>query len=1132
MKKNVLRQLIMLSKRLLYAFLVQLFMCTVLLANTGNAQRKSIEEVKLSIDNNGKTLIQFFQQVENKTDFKFTYDHNLVDLTQTVAVKGENTSLYKLLESISKQTGLRFIQVNENIHVKSVDVTSDSGNTQLVDVTISGTVTNAQGEPLPGVTITVPGTTLGTITNLDGKYSLTIPEGSSLLFSFIGFETQRIAIGSKSVIDVELLEDMASLDEVVVIGYGTMKKSSVTSSITKIENKQLDQVPVGRPESALVGRMAGVNISQIRTLPGESPEITIRGPGSISASNYPLIVIDGYPGLSFSNVNMNDIESIEVLKDASSAAIYGSRGSGGVILITTKKGESGKPRIRFNSYFGVANSIRHGMDAWVPGGQEFHDYTAAYINRDYAWVGGDTSLPLWGDERRPVQYRVNPVISEGNYNWEDILLNNPVPVQNYSMSVSGGKDNYKYYVSGVYKNEKGYIEPTSYKQYSFRINMDLNLTSKLKMGFSFNPSYSNTEDYINDGINNLIKMPPFLSPIPLEDGSFLRPRDYWGSTVSGGVNPLASIRGTEYTSQSMRNVGDLFLNYQISDKISVKSTVGHASTYTTNDNFRLASATGGTTTGNAYDGRSFDLLNENTFNYHTQFSEDHDFTGLLGASFQKSTSRGSAMYIQTGSYANEIVHTLNNALIHPTSSYTSKSHWGLASFFGRANYAYKEKYLFSASLRTDGSSRFGSKNRWGIFPSASAAWRIINEDFMANNGFFDDLKIRASYGAVGNFNIGNFAYLGTIGDVVYAPDNIVSKGKAQTSFGNQELQWERTESMDIGVDFSLADYRINVVLDFYVKNTKDLLYNVSIPSISGFTNTIDNVGNIRNSGVEFELNTRNMVGKFNWNTSFNVSYNKNEVISLSDGVDEVINTHSRGMGWLLRKGEPMFSFYGYKQVGVFMNQEDLDTYPHVPGQFVGTSIHQDTNGDGSITPEDRVVLGNFMPGVLIGMMNDFSYGNFDLSIALQSTIGNKMYNLEDLYYQGPTVSAFHIPTIENQWWSESNPGDGNHPATSLAGLNYVAATDFYIQDASFLAIRNINLGYKLPAQLINKMKVTNCRVYTSISNALLITKKEFHGYNPQGYTTSGISGIGSMPGFNNGSEPLQRTYAIGVDITF
>ena len=247
MKKNVLRQLIMLSKRLLYAFLVQLFMCTVLLANTGNAQRKSIEEVKLSIDNNGKTLIQFFQQVENKTDFKFTYDHNLVDLTQTVAVKGKNTSLYKLLESISKQTGLRFIQVNENIHVKSVDVTSDSGNTQLVDVTISGTVTNAQGEPLPGVTITVPGTTLGTITDLDGKYSLTIPEGSSLLFSFIGFETQRIAIGSKSVIDVELLEDMASLDEVVVIGYGTMKKSSVTSSITKIENKQLDQVPVGRP---------------------------------------------------------------------------------------------------------------------------------------------------------------------------------------------------------------------------------------------------------------------------------------------------------------------------------------------------------------------------------------------------------------------------------------------------------------------------------------------------------------------------------------------------------------------------------------------------------------------------------------------------------------------------------------------------------------------------------------------------------------------------------------------------------------------------------------------------------------------------------------------------------------------
>ena len=996
---------------------------------------------------------------------------------------------------------------------------------------VSGKVTDEQGNELPGVNVLVKGTTTGTSTDASGNYSIQVSADNVLIFSFIGYQSQEVQVGARSTVDVVLTADVKMLEGVVVIGYGSQKKTSVTSAISKVENKLLDQMPSGRPEAALVGRMSGVSITNTRNKPGQAPTITIRGPGSISASNEPLIVIDGFPGGSFDNVNMNDIESIEVLKDASSAAIYGSRGAGGVIIITTKKGKSGKPQLNFNAYYGVATPMVHGRDAWVSGGQEFYDYTARYLNRDYAWTGGDTSLPLWGDERRPVKYRVNPVIAEGDYNWEDILLNS-APIQNYNLSVGGVKDNVSYYLSGTLRDEQGTVLTSAYKQYAVRANVKVEVSPVLSAGVMISPNYSVRRNY-SAGLQNLVKMPPFLSPVPREDGTYYKPLDYWGTTVSAGVNPLATLRGSHLYTNTFNNIGEMFANVNILEGLSFRSSLGINISYATTDNFVQAIASNSNiNSGSAADSRDINWINENVLTYDRTFNDAHAFTGILGASYQHHASRDANLNAVAGSFANEAITTLNNAIISPSGSRTLKSQWGLGSYFTRVNYGYKEKYLASVSLRTDGSSRFGPQNRWGYFPSGSVAWRASEEPFLKSVAAISELKIRGSYGVVGNFNIGDFQYLGAVGDAYYSPNGQLTKGQAQNSFGNGELKWEKTESYDIGIELGLFNNRVNLVVDYYDKLTRDLLYNVSIPSISGFTNTIVNVGDISNKGIEVELTTRNLTGGFKWQTSFNYTRNRNAVESLGGDLDQVINTHSRGMGWLLRVGEPMFSYYGYRSIGVLMNAEDVANSAIIPGQVPGTVKYYDRNGDGTITPEDRLVLGNFMPDYFIGLINDFAWKNFDMSIVMQASVGAKMYNLENLYYQGPTVSAFLRPVVENQWWSEEEPGDGKTPATSLAALQYVGNSDYYLEDASFLAIRNINLGYTVPSALMSKLRLQSLRVYLSMSNALMLTADGFNGYNPEGFTTSGIDGIGSRPGHNDGTEPINRTIALGLDLKF
>lgn len=993
---------------------------------------------------------------------------------------------------------------------------------------ITGTVADAStGESLPGVNILVKGTNTGTVTDMDGKYTIDVPDsGTDLVFSFVGYETQEVPLGNQRLINVSLSPDQSDLQEVVVIGYGTRKKTSVTSSISQLENTKLDQLPEGRIENLLAGRLAGVNVSNSRNRPGDAPSIRVRGMGSISAGNDPLVVIDGFPGGNLGQVNMNDVESIEVLKDASSTAIYGSRGASGVILVTTKRGSSGKPQLDLNSYYGIAKAMLH--DDWMTG-DEWYGYLTKYQNREFAWAGGDTSIPIFGDPRRPVTYQVNPLAKDLPQTiWQDEITQT-ASIQNHNLSISGGNENTRYYVSGTYLDEEGVLKTSWYKRYSFRANVDMKITDLISAGFELNPSYSKRR-IAGSNMVSLVKYPPFVSP-HLQNGKYPRTYDYIPTGHSGQASPYVFLYGTENFQNNFTNIGRAFINLNLMEGLSLRSSVGTTISFVTGDFW--SGGIGDTQVnenGNINDSQSFNLINENVLSYNTTLNEIHDLGGILGASYQNATSRGVGMYAVPNSFNNDKVKTLNNAIINPSNSSQSKSEWGLVSYFARVNYGFRDKYLVEASFRRDGSSRFGPENKWGNFPSVSAAWRISEEGFMRNVASISELKLRASYGVTGNFNIGNFQYLGTVSNISYSPGNSTVNALAQTSLENARLSWEKTKGYDFGIEIGLFNNRFNINFDYYDNRTTDMLYNVNTPAVTGFSGMIDNVGEVRNSGVDIELDTRNLVGEFRWNTSFNVSLNKNEVVDLG-GVDERINTYW-SMDFLLREGEPMFSYYGYKMIGIFQNEEQIANTASLAGTKPGNPILQDTNNDGDIDPDDKVILGSFLPKALLGMSNEFIWKQFDLSIFLQASLGAKMFNAENQYYEGNTLGAMRRSLSENQWWSEEEPGDGKTPAAALSQLfGYNTNNDFYIEDASFLNVRSVNLGYTLPS-FAQSLGIRSLRVYTSVSNLLVIKHKDNHSYNPEGTTQGEVSGINSTPGVNLGSEPLNRTVVVGVNVGF
>lgn len=1107
------------------------------LAWFANQADEGVYSKKVNISLHQVTFEEALHRIATAGSLRISYDKNLLPQGSFTLVL-QNVSIIEAFQRLLGGTGMEVLGspggqviIKKEHDIPDVDASAN-------DVVVQGTVIDANtGRPMPGVNIAVEGKGRGTSTGTDGEFQMEIANTDTVLsFSYIGYSSRQITVGEQDVIEVAMSSNISNLDEMVVIGYSSVKKSSLTSAISKVENVRLDQIPVIRPETALVGRIAGLHISQTRNRPGDAPDIVIRGPGSISASNTPLIVIDGFAGGSFDDINMNDIESVEVLKDASAAAIYGSRGAGGVIIVTTRKGRSGDPpRFNLNLYYGISNPILHGEDNWILDGDEFFEYTARYNNRDFFYAGGDYTLPL-DSPLRPDNFRPGAdrqALTSGGHNWEDILFN-PSPIQNYNLSVAGGTDNTTYYLSGTLMDEQGTFRSTAYRQYAMRARYNVDVSESTRVGVMLSPQYKRTRLPGGAGIQNLIKFAPFVSPNPRDDGSYYRMPDYVSHvTVSSGPNPKAALDRSHYYNHVYNSIGELFLSKNFRPNLNFRTSIAGKLRFRENERFTesVASSTGMAFSSEFRD-RAANLLNENYLTYTDSFRTTHNIEAILGASFQHEGIWSSYMSSVPGTFVNETIRTLNNAVINPGETTSFKTQWGLASFFTRVNYGYDEKYLLSASIRTDGSSRFGPNTRWGSFPALSAAWRVTQEDFMSGIQAINELKLRASYGVTGNFNIGDFAYLGTVGEFPYSPGGKFTIGLAQDAYGNPDLKWEKTYSYGVGLELSVFSHRLNFTLDLYDQTTKDLLYSVNTPAITGFSSALTNVGDINNRGIELEINTTNILtSSFQWSTSFNYSYNRNKVVKLGDDVAQRTNMHPRGMGWILREGEPMFSYYGHRMIGVIQSEEELSQVPVMIGQPVGTVKFEDVNGDGIINDDDRVILGNFMPDFYLGMVNDFRWRNFDLNIVMQASVGGKIYNHENLYYQGATTSALLRPLVEGQWWSPEEPGDGEHPAASLAVLQYVASSDYYLEDATFLAVRSINFGYTLPNSLLSRFNVNNLRIYMSITNPVMLTRSGFHAYNPEG-RTAGINNPNSFPGFNDGSEPLNRTIAFGLNMNF
>jgi TonB-dependent starch-binding outer membrane protein SusC len=1081
---------------------------------------------KLTLNLKDAPLAVLFEEIEKTSEFNFFYDSSGLDLSRKVTVTVENSNIEEVLDVIFSDSDISYEIFDRYIIIKSKRSAIDGERflTKQQQGLVSGKVTDSGGQPLPGVTVIIKGTTQGTVTNTDGNYSLTnIPEDATLVFSFVGMRTQEVEVGNQTTINVSMEVDAIGIDEVVAIGYGTMKRSSLTGSVAKLDNERLDNIPVGRTELAVIGQLPGLSIRQTRARPGDSPNISIRGTSSITGSNNPLIVIDGFPGGSLTSINSGDIESIEILKDASSAAIYGSRAAGGVILVTTKKGENQKPSFNFSTYYGIQNAINLHDD--ILNSEETYQYSLKRLNLQWIQDGGDPDVPI---SQRPLDYRPDErKRTLADTDWQKEMLRTGA-IQNYELSARGGSDLLNFYVSGNYMDEKGVFIVGSFKRYSIRANFNTQFSDKFEMGL--NLYGARTDQRRNDmRMREAIKYPPYI-PVYLPegetapDGSNYAYNRYYFNDNTSQVNPVAKTLGEYNNYYRYSTMANSYLKYSIVNGLDIKSSLGINYGNTKNPFFRTTYAhKNAQVVADFSYNDNINLLNENMLTYTKLFNDIHNFDFLLGSSFQKQKNFGANIEVIDGSIPDNRIQTLNVGVISDGS--TSESEWGLISYFGRINYSYADKYLLSAAYRTDGSSRFGKDKKWGTFPSLSLGWRIDQENFMQSSTKISAMKIRASYGLTGRVPGGLYDPIPRINNYGYtlgSGNGTLVNGATQGSFGNTELGWEKTKEFNIGLDLGLANNRIQLNTDVYQRVTTDLLLANPIPAVTGFSSTTTNIGQISNKGLELALNTRNLNGKFSWETKLNYSRNLNIVDDLGGLESLPLSKAGKGMWFQTKVGEPIGQYYGWVTDGIWINQEEIDSNPHYPGAEPGSIRVKDMNGDGEIDTDDRAILGSYMPDFEFGITNEFRYNNFDLMVLINGVIGFEIYNYEVNYYRS-TRKIF----TQNQWFSPEEPGDGKTPGSGK-GVD-IGSTDYYIQDGSYWGVRNIILGYTFPKSIMNNV-FNSARVYLSVQNAFLLTSKEFTAYNPEGFTDN--TGRLTTRGVNYGSEPVNRTISFGLNLNF
>ncbi|WP_266365747.1 SusC/RagA family TonB-linked outer membrane protein [Tellurirhabdus rosea] len=971
--------------------------------------------------------------------------------------------------------------------------------------TVSGRVTDEKGEALPGVSVSLKGTTRGTSTDNTGRFQLVVPGPEAVLvFSYIGYANQEITVGNRQSFDVKLVSDEQNLNEVVVVGYGTQRKSDITGSLSSVSAKEIRATPITGVGQALQGRAAGVFVTQASNAPGGGVSIRVRGGNSINAGNEPLYVIDGFPVYNENgpNLNPNDIESMEILKDASATAIYGSRGANGVVLITTKRGKSGQNRIELETYYGIQNVRKQ-----IP-----------MLNaREYAQLVNEAQV----NAGRPVVFTDAQLATFGEgTNWQNEIFRQ-APMQNYQLTASGGNDKTRYAISGNYFDQQGIIINSKFDRGSLRFNFDHKLNDKVSLGTNLNIVRTRTFAVPTDadGGNGASVVYAALNfsptqPVYNPDGSlvvFNTP----GRIQIG--SPVAQALGTSNQTVGTRLLGNVFVDYKILPGLSFRTSFGTDLNYSKNSFYISRLTASGAQLGGQgaiQNNQSSNWLNENTLTYVKSFNTVHNLTLLAGYTMQG--NRFESVRASAQGYANDIL-TFNNlgGASTPLIPTSSASDWQLNSYIGRANYDYNGKYLVTATVRADGSSRFGAGNKWAVFPSGSFAWRISEESFLKANPVINDLKLRLSYGLSGNQEIGQYQSLATLGTQNANFNNTVAIGIGPTRVANPDLRWETTAQANIGIDVGLWNNRISVTADVYEKKTTDLLLSVPLPFVSGYASALQNLGSIRNRGVELGINSTNTTGAFRWTTSFNIAGNRNKVLDLGNQREFPAGESSGHLqlpnSGLVRVGEQIGLFYGLKSNGIFQNQAEVDASAQKTAK-PGDIRYIDQDGNGAINQSDRVILGYAQPKFFGGLTNTFSYKGFELMVFMQGTSGNSIFNINRFELESLTGVSNQSRRVLDRW-TPTNPST-TMPRANAVGNAYVIS-DRQIEDGSYLRVKNVNLSYTLPQALTKRAKLNNVKVYVSAQNLLTFTN--YTGFDPEvnrygQNTLSQGTDYGSYPG--------------------
>ena len=1085
-----------------------------------------VNEISLHLED--ATLEQALEAIKQQSEYSFWYRNDEINLGRKVSVNINNQNIANVLDRLLATQGLAYT-INEK-HIVIYKTNEKASHPMITDnKKITGKVTDEKNEPIIGANVVVKGSTTGTITDMDGNFTLEVPDQATLLVSYIGYTPKEVAVKNQNNLSIMMIEDSKTIDEVVVIGYGSVKKSNLTGAVSSVKTTEIQQTPMTSIDQGLVGRASGVQVTQTSGMPGAVASIRVRGSSSLQGGNEPLYVIDGFPvysGTGFgstggntqisglSTVNPSDIESIEILKDASATAIYGARAANGVVLITTKSGKKGRDIITFESSFGVQN-VAKTID--VMNAQEY----AALVNEAYTNDGLDAPYNTT---------QLGEIAKLGNgTNWQDEIFR-PAMIQSYQLTFSGGDNKTTYAISGGYFDQKGVIINSDFKRYSLRLNFDRQIFNTLKVGTHMSGTHtisrtSATDVGGRDGVvNGALKMNPIQSVYANEETGEYTPTNDPGLLIP---NPVATAKEEIYNNATTRVLGDVYAEWEFLKDLKLKVSLGmdimylKQNKYTPSNIYQslgIASAKVGVN-------RSINWLNENILTWNKTFKDIHSLNILGGFTIQRNNVES-----VTGASSNFVNDVMKYNNLGAGSIYdkpeSSATQWSLMSYLARINYSLYDRYLFSVNGRVDGSSRFCGNNKYGFFPSGSVAWRISEEGFMEPvKAVISNLKLRTSYGFTGNTEIGVYESLATLGSNSWTIGNQLVSGFYPNRIPNPDLKWEKTGQFDIGFDLGLFNNRLRLTADYYYKKTTDLLYNVAIPSASGYDSMLKNIGSVQNKGYELSIESDNLSGAFSWTTAFNISFNRNKVLELGGETYKDVGTYDDHLKTSdirrLIVGQPIGVFYGYRFDGIFQNEAECAQQTSSPSPIgVGLRRYKDLNGDGKIdATNDREILGDANPKFFGGMTNTFAYKGFELNVFLQYSYGNKIFNYNAMELESPTGGQNVYQDLVNRW-TPTNPSNEYQKATT--NRNNIVS-DRFIEDGSFLKLKTVSLSYSFPK--LNWKHLGGLRLYVTGQNLLTWTK--YRGYDPE-VSYRGASTLEAGEDF--GGYPQARTFMFGIKL--